>query len=180
MDHKQKCEELRKIRVKMANTLGVPNVVRKEPCNFKGDCKGTCPACYMEEKALMDRIYELAQDGRMDMLFGEDIKVLETLSNTDDFFDMGEVEMGNVIFPDDFEEDAGDTDDKEPINDFDRTMYDKYKPVSEIPVPPPIQLPGMIAPPRFPDNDIPELPKSPVTKKDTINNKKGLFGRKKK
>ena len=164
MDHKQKCEDLRKIRVKMANTLGVPNVVRKEPCNFKGDCKGTCPACYMEEKALMDRIYELAQDGRMDMLFGEDIKVLETFSNTDDFFEMGEIEMGDVIFPD----------------DFDRTMYDKYKPVSEIPVPPPIQLPGMIVPPRFPDNDIPELSKSPVTKKDTVNNKKGIFGRKKK
>lgn len=72
--HKQKCEELRKIRVKMADTLGVPDVVRKEPCNFKGECKGTCPACYMEEKALMERIYELAQDGRMNMLFGEDIK----------------------------------------------------------------------------------------------------------
>lgn len=33
---KIKCEELRKIRVEMAKTLGIPEAVRDEPCNFKG------------------------------------------------------------------------------------------------------------------------------------------------
>ena len=61
--HKRKCEELRKVRVEMARTLGVPEVVRDEPCNYNGPCLGTCPACYMEEKALMDRIYELSNSG---------------------------------------------------------------------------------------------------------------------
>ena len=61
--HKRKCEELRKIRVTMAKTLGVPDMVRKEPCNFEGECHGICPACYMEERALMDRIYELSKNG---------------------------------------------------------------------------------------------------------------------
>ena len=61
--HKRQCEELRKVRVAMAKTLGVPEVVRNEPCNYVGECQGTCPACYMEEKALMDRIYELSQNG---------------------------------------------------------------------------------------------------------------------
>ncbi len=61
--HKRKCEELRKIRMQMARTLGVPELVRDEPCNYSGQCHGTCPACYMEEKALMDRIYELLKSG---------------------------------------------------------------------------------------------------------------------
>ena len=42
--HKRKCEELRKVRVEMARTLGVPEVVREEPCNYNGPCLGTCPA----------------------------------------------------------------------------------------------------------------------------------------
>lgn len=60
--NKQKCEELRKIRVKMAEELGIPWVVRQEPCNFNGVCKGTCPTCYKEERALMDRLYELSKN----------------------------------------------------------------------------------------------------------------------
>lgn len=75
--HKQECEELRKIRIKMAETLGIPEAVRKEPCNFDGVCSGTCPACYMEEKALMDRIYELSQNGMLDMVFGDVAKEIQ-------------------------------------------------------------------------------------------------------
>ena len=72
--HKRKCEELRKVRVAMAKNLGVPEVVRDEPCNFKGECQGTCPACYMEEKALMDRIYELSKNGVVLTLKGNEFE----------------------------------------------------------------------------------------------------------
>lgn len=57
--HKEKCEELRKIRVEVAKKLGIPNSIRKEPCNFEGNCSGTCPACAIEEKILMERIYDI-------------------------------------------------------------------------------------------------------------------------
>lgn len=50
--HKQKCEELRKIRVYLAEQLGLSNKIKQTPCEFKGECKGTCPACAAEEKLL--------------------------------------------------------------------------------------------------------------------------------
>ena len=72
--NKRKCEELRKVRASMARTLGVPDVVRDEPCNFMGECQGTCPACYMEEKALMDRIYELSKCGVVLTIKGSEVE----------------------------------------------------------------------------------------------------------
>jgi hypothetical protein len=75
--HKEKCEELRKIRKNMATTLGIPSVVRDEPCNYNGHCSGTCPACYMEERALMDRIYELSENGMINLMYSKEIKDLE-------------------------------------------------------------------------------------------------------
>lgn len=75
--HKEKCEELRKIRKSMAKTLGAPELVRDEPCNYEGHCSGTCPACCMEERALMDRIYELHENGVINMVYSDDIKNLQ-------------------------------------------------------------------------------------------------------
>lgn len=57
MNNKEKCEELRKLRVKIAEDLGKPELVRNEPCNFTGECSGTCPACYKEEEVLMKELY---------------------------------------------------------------------------------------------------------------------------
>lgn len=102
--HKQKCEELRKIRVKMAETLGIPEAIRKEPCNFDGDCSGTCPACYMEEKALMDRIYELSQNGMMDMVFGDVAKEIQynaiKLDSSNLSFGASEILDGDIMYDD--------------------------------------------------------------------------------
>lgn len=33
--NKQKCEEPRKIRMQMDNSLGIHELIRKEPCNFE-------------------------------------------------------------------------------------------------------------------------------------------------
>lgn len=106
--HKQKCEELRKIRIKMADKLGIPEKIRREPCNFEGDCSGTCPACYMEERALMDRIYELSKDKSINTIF-EDMNSKtknnnnEVISDIEEHYLMGEeenVRIDNRLFND--------------------------------------------------------------------------------
>lgn len=33
--NKQKCEELRKIRMQITNDLDISDLIRKEPCNFE-------------------------------------------------------------------------------------------------------------------------------------------------
>ena len=55
--NKQRCEELRLIRKDLADKLGVGYKIRSTPCEFKGKCKGTCPACEAEEKILLDALY---------------------------------------------------------------------------------------------------------------------------
>lgn len=52
--HKQKCETLRKIRIAIAEKLGIKGKIKEEPCNFDGECKGTCPACQKEENMLKE------------------------------------------------------------------------------------------------------------------------------
>ena len=52
MDNKQKCEELRKIRIQLGEELGISDKIKQTPCEFKGKCSGTCPACQAEEKIL--------------------------------------------------------------------------------------------------------------------------------
>jgi hypothetical protein len=92
-EHKKKCEELRKIRKSMAKTLGAPELIRDEPCNYEGHCSGTCPACYMEERALMDRIYKLHENGIINMVYSDDIKnmqrKIEEHDDNDFFGDIG-------------------------------------------------------------------------------------------
>lgn len=174
--NKRKCEELRQIRVKMADTLGVPDVVRREPCNYKGECKGTCPACYMEERALLDRMYELSKNGMMDMLFGEDIKILK--DNAYDDILMGEDELGDVeeySFDEDvtdiFEKPSGSEQglfDNIELNPFGQPPIDTAGPIDRPPFV--TSLPGQIIP--QPWTTVEDMPK-PVDNKQT-NKKKGI------
>lgn len=45
--HKQKCKELKEIRAKMAESLGVE--LHQRECTYEGYCSGTCPKCKQEE-----------------------------------------------------------------------------------------------------------------------------------
>lgn len=143
--HKQKCEELRKIRIKMAETLGIPEAVRKEPCNFDGVCSGTCPACYMEEQALMGRIYELSKNGMMDMIFGDTAKEIQDNAHAFDtdnaFFGESEGLEGDVMYDD--------TDESE-----EESSSNKYIPPVKNTTPNPLNmgLTGLIIPPEYRDN----------------------------
>lgn len=160
--HKQKCENLRQIRVKMAETLGIPDAVRKEPCNFKGECSGTCPACYMEERVLMDKIYEMYNNGMMDMIFGDDIKELKVLAND---YIMGEDEpfdlSGDISMPYDVE------DVEEFPNEFDIPL----KPVGPSPTPPTIPMSGQAIVPPWEQNGITNITDKPKENKKNSSSK---------
>lgn len=48
--HKEKCRELKQIRAKMAENLGIE--LHQRECTYEGYCSGTCPACRSEELRL--------------------------------------------------------------------------------------------------------------------------------
>ncbi len=50
MTNKEKCRELKSIRKKMAEKLGVE--LNQTECTYEGECRGTCPKCQSEEKKL--------------------------------------------------------------------------------------------------------------------------------
>ena len=103
----------------MAENLGIPEKIRQEPCNYKGECSGTCPACYKEEQILMERIYELYQTGMMDMVYGDknsQLKV-EIESKFDD------LTMGDVLDEEEIVDDTLDEIDEQ--NDFLTDIFGK-------------------------------------------------------
>lgn len=48
--HKQKCKELKAIRARIAEDLGVD--LHQRECTYEGYCSGTCPKCKQEELML--------------------------------------------------------------------------------------------------------------------------------
>lgn len=48
--HKKKCGELKLVRAKMAEELGVE--LHQRECTYAGYCSGTCPKCAEEERLL--------------------------------------------------------------------------------------------------------------------------------
>lgn len=48
--NKEKCKALKKIRKKLADTLGVD--LQQRECTYEGKCSGTCPKCKQEEEQL--------------------------------------------------------------------------------------------------------------------------------
>lgn len=48
--HKEKCKELKKVRAKIAEDLGVE--LHQSECTYEGYCSGTCPKCMQEEMKL--------------------------------------------------------------------------------------------------------------------------------
>lgn len=52
--HKERCRELKLVRAKMAEELGVD--LHQRECTYDGYCSGTCPKCAAEERALNEAI----------------------------------------------------------------------------------------------------------------------------
>lgn len=71
--NKRRCEQLRLIRKDLAEKLGIGYKIRSTPCEFKGKCKGTCPACEAEEKALLNALYKFNSN--------KGIKISNTISD---------------------------------------------------------------------------------------------------
>lgn len=53
--NKEKCKALKKIRKKLADTLGVD--LHQRECTYEGKCSGTCPKCKQEEEQLNRAIW---------------------------------------------------------------------------------------------------------------------------
>lgn len=53
--HKEKCRELKLVRAKMAEELGVELYQRE--CTYEGYCSGTCPKCAAEERLLNEAFW---------------------------------------------------------------------------------------------------------------------------
>ena len=58
---KEKCEILKKIRLRMAALNDIEYVPNE--CNHQGDCKGVCPACEKEMAALMEALDKRIEAG---------------------------------------------------------------------------------------------------------------------
>ena len=56
--NKEKCKELREIRVRLSKELNISYLISSEPCTYQGLCNGTCPRCEYEERILLDEIYK--------------------------------------------------------------------------------------------------------------------------
>lgn len=48
--HKEKCKELKAIRARIAEDLGID--LKQQECTYAGYCSGTCPRCKQEELRL--------------------------------------------------------------------------------------------------------------------------------
>ena len=58
---KSTCKVLKDIRQKIADTNGIRYVPKE--CDFKGECKGTCPACEAEIRYLEDELRRKQRNG---------------------------------------------------------------------------------------------------------------------
>ncbi|MBP3488897.1 MAG: hypothetical protein J6K53_10935 [Roseburia sp.] len=69
--HKERCRELKLVRAKMAEELGVD--LHQRECTYDGYCSGTCPKCAAEERALNEAILRrqtgAVQSGRESNVF---------------------------------------------------------------------------------------------------------------
>lgn len=54
--HKEQCRELKKMRAKMAEDLGIE--LHQRECTYEGYCSGTCPKCREEEMKLNAAIFK--------------------------------------------------------------------------------------------------------------------------
>ncbi|MGN1410996.1 MAG: hypothetical protein ACI4WH_00610 [Oscillospiraceae bacterium] len=61
MTGKQKCDYLRRMRIKIAEENGIE--YQTDKCNFSGECLGTCPKCEEELRYLNSKIDEKISKG---------------------------------------------------------------------------------------------------------------------
>ncbi len=59
--HKEKCRELKRIRGRIAEDLGIE--LRQRECTYEGYCSGTCPACRREEMQLNAALLKRLRQG---------------------------------------------------------------------------------------------------------------------
>ena len=190
MTNKEKCEELRKLRVKIAEDLGKPELVRNEPCNFNGECSGTCPACYKEEEALMKELYKAYENDNAFIVSNRKVHYTEEDMNyfESDIEDYSMLDDMKVVKPSKKSVDNTEDNKELPIfkefNPFGNTSVtstpgkiDFEKPKSYHEEPPIARIDGLMIPPSF--DPIDSAPNKEDKKLDKTNKKK-LFSKRSK
>lgn len=61
MNSKEVCSKLKEIRQQVADANGIP--YEPTPCNFEGECQGTCPKCEEELKYISDALEQKQEAG---------------------------------------------------------------------------------------------------------------------
>ncbi len=61
MDSKEICNKLKEVRQQVADANNIP--LASIPCNFEGECQGTCPKCEEELKYISDALEQKRQAG---------------------------------------------------------------------------------------------------------------------
>ena len=97
MNGKEKCEQLKEIRKRIADANGIP--YKTKSCTHEDDCLGTCPACEAEVNYLERELEKKRKRGEKVIINGiaEDIfqKAMQSDDSSYDYFD-DEPVQGNL------------------------------------------------------------------------------------
>lgn len=95
---RHKCELLKSIRKTIADMNGIE--YEPTPCDYDGECPGTCPRCDQESAWLMSELRRKEAAGSPIRIGVESLEELENIAN-DEFDDERYVTMGLPAPPDD-------------------------------------------------------------------------------
>ena len=143
MKGKDKCKILKEIRAQIANANGIEWVV--ENCTHKGDCRGTCPKCESEVRALERELERRRRLGQTVIVAGLSAGIVASFTSCDaldEFIDSFNATKGDMAieettttstYPVEFDGDiSGDPlpEPGEPVMD-ERNMYAYYIPCNK-------------------------------------------------
>ena len=96
---KTTCRILKEIRRQIAEANDIKYVV--EECQYKGDCKGTCPKCEAEVRYLESQLHKRQMLGKAVVVAGLSLGVIPTMAqniqNTDDVVTKSSICLSDTV-----------------------------------------------------------------------------------
>lgn len=96
---KTTCRILKEIRRQIAEANDIEYVV--EECQYKGDCKGTCPKCEAEVKYLENQLHKRQMLGKAVVVAGLSLGVIpamaQNIQNTDDVVTKSSICLSDTV-----------------------------------------------------------------------------------
>ncbi len=94
---KEKCRILKEIRAAIAEANDIEWVVSE--CTHKGDCRGTCPRCEAEVRALEDALVHRRAIGKRVAVVGISAGIALSVTGCEDLFAIGGKERIDGEYP---------------------------------------------------------------------------------